>query len=1130
MGQSVKEMIIRLNGEVGSGANKIGDYLTGLGSALDRVGKHTREFQEESLNVYRSYEDQMLAARYAMSAQVDSATELERQMAGLDNAARKWASTSIFHTDDVSKAINEAAHAGWNYQEILEGIPQAMLIAQAGGMDLSSGLDYLVKMMNATKTPMSDIGTIVDQWAMAANISATNIDELGEAFMSMGASAQFGDSTAELFSLLAALANVGTTGSQAGTALRSTMMRLIAPTTKAEAAMDLLGADAEELQEVLTDTNVTKAAKTLEGLGFSAFDRDTGKLKPIKQIFEELFKVTENLDEASKDELLAAIFPTRTIATALSLLSASNGELDEIFNKVSNSQGYAKKGSDIMMSGLTGSIETLMSKWEEFERTIGKTMAPHIEKIANGLGNIVDGLNNLPPEAISGINSMLTALSTVGPLLIGVGSISKLVGLLGPIGTGALMAGLGVSYLVGYLGKLSQIDFESNFGTLSLDIQELGEYVDSIETKFDVEQKAITQWSDAVSKAQENYQTALNGMNEGLLKKVLTGGTFTKEDFDSFTKLGDDIVKYTMEGIENAEARDQSLLQALFGDKTTDEETEAYDNVSGLLDFYYSGLSEEARAIGEGIRDKMTEALKNGELTADDRAAIQAQVARLNQINAEIAAAARKQEYYVQLEKAGRMSWDTLEGFLKDNEQKLTAAQSAIDDQYDNLKAGIRTAFEWGRKNGDQTVTFTDANGNKRTVDLSEESEQAAYTELERERAAAHASENEKFGGISETAFDAAMRDSSMGDAWEFIKGLYRQYGGVPTDENGDVDFTKLGLAGKTDAELESLYGQLYKLFRTDSDWFGLGTGKLSEVLKPFAGYEGVAGLLAMLGNDFGYMTAVTDYQNRLYDYQHFNRDPLGLFGTPEDLEKRYNAGKEYRQTELELEAANARLNELKNKQAGYQTEIDKHEKWLQGEDRPLFYKGDEAARASLEGYQVTKGEIDLQVADAEAKVTELENKIAGMNTEKDVLFGVDSSEVDQWVPPEKKGNVVYTVGDEEGPEGFATGGRATEASIFGEAGPEWAIPEAHTERTAELLNAARQASGFTWGDLITRFGGLNANAQNSPVVLNYSPVITTSDANGVAGILAADKERVLRMIRQALEESRYRDSVEAYA
>lgn len=1139
MGQSVKELLIRLNGEVGAGANKIGDYLTGLGSALDRVGKHTREFEEESLNVYRSYEDQMLAARYAMSAQVDSATELERQMAGLDEAARKWASTSIFHTDDVSKAINEAAHAGWNYQEILEGIPQAMLIAQAGGLDLSNGLDYLVKMMNATKTPMSDIGTVVDQWAMAANISATNIDELGEAFMSMGAAAQFGDSTAELFSMLAALANVGTTGSQAGAALRSTMMRLIAPTTKAEAAMHLLGADAEELSEVLSDTNVTKAAKTLEGLGFSAFEKDTGKLKPIKQVFEELFKVTENLDEASRDELLAAIFPTRTIATALSLLSASNGELQEIYDKVSNSEGYAQKGADIMMSGLTGSIETLKSKWEEFERSIGQTLAPQVERISEWLGNIVDGLNSMSPEALEGITSMLSALSVAGPLLIGVGAVSKLVGLLGPIGTLGLAAGLGISFLVGYLSKLSEIDFESNFGTLTVDLQELSAYVDGIETKFDVEQQAITKWSEAVAKAQENYTSALNGMNEGLLKKVLTGGEFTDADFKSFETLGNDIVKWTMTGIENAEARDQSFLQALFGDKSTGEEAEAFENLSGLMDYYYSDLSAEAQTIGEGIRAKLTEALKNGELTADDRAAIQAQIDRLNQINAEIAAGMQEEAYYAQLEKAGRVSWDTVESFLQDNEQKLIQEQASIDDQYDAAWGRIKHAFERARKSGESTITYTDLmNGEKRTVDVSDEAEKAAHEEINRERAAAHQSAADKFGGVSATAFDSLMRDSDFGEAWDYMKSLYKHYGGVPVDDEGNVDITKLGLGGKTDAELENLYGQMYKLFRTDSDWFGLGNGKLSNVLKGFKEYEGMADMLAMLDDDFGYLTSISGFQNAKYQFQHENKDPYGLFGTPEQLAARYEYGQETK-----------RLEELYAQQARIEKDISDRQGRMEANNYGIFagafgtptYNSDWNAINKTGGLNDQKAEIDLEISEAEGKISELESQIAGMNTEKEVIFGVDSSEVDGWEAPKKYGTVVYTTetteggkdgkGGKDGAKGgkFAEGGRATEASIFGEAGPEWAIPEAHTDRTAALLNAARSASGFTWGDLISRFGGLNANPQNSPVVLNYSPVITAGDAGGVASVLAADKERVLKMIQQALEESKYRSSVEAY-
>lgn len=89
------------------------------------------------------------------------------------------------------------------------------------------------------------------------------------------------------------------------------------------------------------------------------------------------------------------------------------------------------------------------------------------------------------------------------------------------------------------------------------------------------------------------------------------------------------------------------------------------------------------------------------------------------------------------------------------------------------------------------------------------------------------------------------------------------------------------------------------------------------------------------------------------------------------------------------------------------------------------------------------------------------------------------------------------------GLNGYADGGRADTASIFGEAGPEWAIPEQHTARTASLLEAAAKASGF--GSL-----GLTAGGSSfGPATIIYSPVINAQDARGVDGVLREDKKRL---------------------
>lgn len=113
-----------------------------------------------------------------------------------------------------------------------------------------------------------------------------------------------------------------------------------------------------------------------------------------------------------------------------------------------------------------------------------------------------------------------------------------------------------------------------------------------------------------------------------------------------------------------------------------------------------------------------------------------------------------------------------------------------------------------------------------------------------------------------------------------------------------------------------------------------------------------------------------------------------------------------------------------------------------------------------------------------------------------------------------------------QGRKMFASGGRATSASIFGEDGPEWAIPEEHSNRTAQLLNAAREASGFTWPDLIARYGDISGVGKSEPTTLIYSPTIQAANASGVEQVLKEDKDR----LNKWFEERKMRDEVEVYA
>ena len=1080
-----------IGGRTTQGFDALANKLEFLGQTVDRIGSAVRGFEEESVQVYRSYEDNMLAAEYALSAQYSSATELAEAMQNLDLYASEWAATTIFHTSDVSKAINEAAHAGWDYTEIVKGIPQAMLIAQAGGMDLSQGLDYLIKMMNTTGTSFDDMSVLIDQWSKASNISATNIEEMGEAFMSLSASAMFADNTQELFTMLAVLANAGVTGSQAGTLIRNAMMRVVAPTDKAKKAMAELGATEEELEGW---TGASETAQQLEKLGFSAYDTTTGELKPMRDILVGLHDAISGMTEQGRYDILSTIFPLRSINAATAFYNAiKSGSWDEIFTAIGDSEGYAAKGSEIMMSGLTGAIETLASKWEEFQRSVGESLAPAIEDAAAGLGGIMDAINGMNEEQMAALTGALTTLAGVGPALMGASGVMRFFKSLGLAGTLALFAAMGVGALYNYLQKTSEISFAENFGTIQLDLDSLGEHVDSLKDKFTLQQAAISEWESALEAAETKYATESSRLSELLLQDVLEGKTLTPKDKQKINDYAKSIREATIEGIENAKKSDKSFLQALFGDSKKVPAQDMLNTAEAVVDSYYEGIYSEAYAIGEHLREQMTAALQDDTLDEGERQAIQATVDRLNKINAEIASVLDKEDYYTQLYKAQRVGWDSISGYVAENDAKQTAELAELDTLYGQKWAHYMAAFDYAIENGTE---FTDLNGNTRKV--TEKDREDISAQIEKAKQDAETSVKNKYADLNFAAIDALMADSDYGNAWKFMRGL-------TLGADGGFDFAG-AFAGKTAEELYQLNEELANLY---------ANAHTIEQRLPIKGdtnspqYRLLEALLGGSGNaaDEAAVWALTLGLN-------------GLSVVPTEAE-------------LAAYARDQRIAELQTKLERLYKRRDEAQSWLEnwGGDNPDLnnWEGSivnvDSAFGLTEGHQRTLSETNLQIEEAEAELEKLKAEAAeAVNMQ--VTAEVDDSAVTSWIPPIKRMRILgipFAM--------YAEGGRATTASIFAEGNTaEWAIPEEHSDRTADLLNAARQASGFTWGDLISRYGGLNANTSGRSMVLNYSPTINAQNASGVERVLDADKNRVKRMMKQILDEERTQNEVEVYA
>ena len=177
---------IVIGGKADASFYALGGALQTLGGQLSVISDKLIDFGTESTKVYTGYEDNLLDTQVALRTQYESASELQKVMKQLDSQAMQWANNTRFTTTDVTEAISEASHAGWDLDKILEGIPAAMNISMAGSMSLSEGLEYLVDITNAAGLSFEDLGSLTDYWAYAANKSSTTIPEMGAAMPQSG--------------------------------------------------------------------------------------------------------------------------------------------------------------------------------------------------------------------------------------------------------------------------------------------------------------------------------------------------------------------------------------------------------------------------------------------------------------------------------------------------------------------------------------------------------------------------------------------------------------------------------------------------------------------------------------------------------------------------------------------------------------------------------------------------------------------------------------------------------------------------------------------------------------------------------------------------------------------------------
>jgi TP901 family phage tail tape measure protein len=264
-----------------------------------------------------------------------------------------------------AEAITELGKAGFTTSQILGGALKGTLsMAAAEGMNVGDAATIAVSSMNQFKKSANDIPQIADTLASGAAASTASIKSLGDALSMVGAVAggATNQSLQDTVAVLAAFDNAGVKGSDAGTSLKTMLLRLV-PTTES-------------------------AATTMKSLGISFVNSD-GSFKKMAEIAGILQTKMSGLTDAQRTVALQTMFGTDAIRAANIMYGLGQKGVEEWTAKVSK-QGEAARMMRDKLSGAAGAIQKISAVWDAMKIKFGDKLMEKILPVFEKLGKTIE--------------------------------------------------------------------------------------------------------------------------------------------------------------------------------------------------------------------------------------------------------------------------------------------------------------------------------------------------------------------------------------------------------------------------------------------------------------------------------------------------------------------------------------------------------------------------------------------------------------------------------------------------------------------------------------------------------------------------------------------------------------------
>ena len=362
------------------------------------------QFIGDAVNNYKDFEK-------AMDASAVTARASNEEYAQMEAAARAAGAATTKTATEAAEALGYMALAGWDVKKSTEGLMPILRLSEATNLDLARASDLVTDSMSALGIGeadgikgVQDMTDYLNLAVQAQRASNTSAEALMEALIGCGGAAKsIGVDMGDLSTALGVLANNGTKGAEAGTALNSMLMRM----TSKDVALKAMWKD----------------------LGVSVYD-DVGEFRGLEAVLGDIQKKMSTMTTQDKMATLAKVAGTNystemsyllasmasTGAEAEEYLRAAGLEGDALTEALANtSSAWETLEKDIMnhsgvldevakanTDNLQGAIELFKSAVSEAQLAIVKEFAPYAKDAIKGVADAILGITAAITPMITG--------------------------------------------------------------------------------------------------------------------------------------------------------------------------------------------------------------------------------------------------------------------------------------------------------------------------------------------------------------------------------------------------------------------------------------------------------------------------------------------------------------------------------------------------------------------------------------------------------------------------------------------------------------------------------------------------------------------------------------------------------